>query len=60
MSTEKIIESVKKELDEMRKLGVNVPNGAYREAEKSAKEYSDGGMSISEIASLCIELGGVE
>jgi hypothetical protein len=53
-------DEIKKELDEMKKLGVDVPAGAYREAGKSENEYEAGGMSVSEAASLCVELGGME
>jgi hypothetical protein len=53
-------DEIKRELDEMKKLGVVVPAGAYKEAEASGDEYEQGGMSVSEAADLCIELGGME
>ena len=53
-------DEIKKELDEMKKLGVNVPAGAYTEAEESADEYEEGGMRVSEATSLCLEVGGME
>lgn len=53
-------DEIKIELDEMAKLDVKVPAGAYKEAEQSGVEYEEGGMSVSEAASLCIEIGGME
>lgn len=53
-------DEIKRELDEMKKLGVDVPAGAYAEAEKSGAEYEQGGMSVSDAASLCIEIGSME
>lgn len=41
-----------KELQEMEKLGMNVPEKAYLMAENIEVEY----MSVSECADLCIEL----
>lgn len=52
-------EQINLELDEMEKLGVVVPAGAYAEARDCAGEYEEGGMSVSEAASLCIEVGSL-
>ena len=51
-----IIEEVKKEMDEMKKIGMRVPKKAYTIAERDADELRQGGMRISEIADLCIQL----
>lgn len=40
----------------MKRLDVHVPDGAFALAETETAEGLEGGMSISEIASLCVEL----
>lgn len=51
-----IVKEVVLELDELRKLDVSVPRAAYRFAKEHADEYHENGMSVSEIADLCITL----
>jgi len=48
-----LTDEVKLELREMQRLGITVPSAAFTEAE-NVEEYE--GMSVGEIASLCIEL----
>ena len=51
-------EEVKKELMELRKVGVNVPDGAFTMVEDKSvmDDYQDGCMSVSECADLLIAL----
>lgn len=54
-----ILENVKLELNEMKKLGMRVPAKLLKSIdskEAEVNEYREGGMSISEIADLLIDL----
>jgi hypothetical protein len=53
----KIIAAVWKELDEMKKLGVFIPKMAFVIAANEATNLSADGASVSDIASLCVNLG---
>ena len=54
MSNQSVVDQVRLELAERRKLGVDVPQRAFRVAEECAADLRAGGMKISEIADLCI------
>ena len=45
---------VHKELTELKKLGIRVPKKAFEVATREAAEFVANGMSVSEIADLCI------
>jgi hypothetical protein len=51
------VKNVLKELAELEKLGPRVTQKAIRNAIKYADDLHLNGMSVGEIASLCMELG---
>ena len=53
--TTSALEQVKKMLDEMKKLGMRVPAGAYAVAERDAEKMRANGMKVCEIADHCVE-----
>jgi hypothetical protein len=50
---------VETELKEMRRLGMNVPAGAFKVCDQEGEGFLDGGMRVSEIADLCVELATI-
>ncbi len=55
---EKFANDVKKDLQEMKRLGVSVPAGAFKQARPEViKEYD--GMSVSDCADLLIQLAQI-
>ena len=53
---------VKRELQELKKLGVRVPRSAIKmcDDETTMREYFNSGASVSEIADLLIQLNAAE
>lgn len=51
------VKEVTKELDELKKLSVEVPSKAYEVAKRDAKEFYENGMSITDITDHCIICG---
>lgn len=51
----KVIDEVRRELNEMKKIGMRVPLKAFTAiTESDAEEYRQNGMKISEIADMAI------
>jgi len=56
MSTTTVAQEVRREATELKKFGVRVPRTAFATTDERASEFCSGGMKISAIAGLCIEL----
>jgi len=49
-------DEVKKELEELQKLDVDVPDGAFRAVDENAAEWEANGLPVSEAADLARDL----